>query len=343
MDPFVQATKRFSAGAAMFWKLKKRPILRAVAPASQTADLVRALQWEEAQPHCLRPLVIVTDAFPGEVPYFEAVTARITETYASLREAAEQAGIALSELPVVTSSEPVVTAVQTSEDVASALPAHLDGLTIALVPSSIAEPGAFSDRVATLARTVTALGDPDRRVRWIVHETPGGPLRAVLGTGVDFSLDEETLFTWWRDTTARSGGTPEGQKRRAAIHEAIDALRANEPGEALKTLQAALPEVAEMLAALPPADVAPEATHATARVPVAMPRKALPFAREAGERAARRPDMTRPLTVPAATPVLPFQPGSPAPDLFEEAAEDEQGDRPIDLDGAAESPERRER
>ncbi|MFO0588740.1 MAG: hypothetical protein U0441_14415 [Polyangiaceae bacterium] len=349
MDPFVQATRRFCAGAAMFWKLGKRPILRAVAPASQTADLVRALRWEEAQPHCRRPLVIVTEAFPGEVPYFEAVTARIAEAYALLCEAAKTRGLTLSELHIPPSSEPVVTAVRTAENAASALPPHLDGLTVALVPSAVAQPGAFSDRMSALVRAAAALRDPDRRVRWIVHEAPGGPLRTVLGTGVDFAFDEEALFTWWRDRTARGGGTPEDTKRRAAVLDAVDALREGDPESALKTLEAALPEVAEMLAALP-APEGREADCATTRVPVAMPRKVLPFARETGEKSAHEPskraphppDVTRPLAVRVPSPVLPFQPGCPTPDLFAGGAEIEPGDTPsVEFQGAGEDAARR--
>jgi hypothetical protein len=204
MDPFVQAARRFSARRAMFWKLAKRPVLRAVAPPSQTEDLLQFLRWEEAQPECHRPLVVIKDAFTGAPAYFEIVTRRILEAFATLQAAALEAGVVLPDVLRAISAEPLVAAVQTAERVSGALPQALEGLTIALVPARVQELGEWAAQVGGLVKAVTALSTTGpngqrRRVHWMVHEWPGGPLAAVLGSGVELALDEGALFAWWRD------------------------------------------------------------------------------------------------------------------------------------------------
>ena len=261
MDPFVQAARRFTSRCAMFWKLGKRPVLRAVAPLSHAADLAQVLRWEEAQPECRRPLVIVEDSFAGDPAYFEAVTRRILEAYAVLRTAAQEAGTALSDVAGVVSAEPVVAAVQTAEKAAANLPATLDGLTIALVPGRVQEPGDWAVQIAGLVKAVKALSPtgPDAqspRVHWIVHESPGGALAGVLGSGVELVLDDSALFAWWRDSASRPRPGPTARPMdadsaargeapvpasalRSAIAGAVETLRANDPGAAIASLRSA--------------------------------------------------------------------------------------------------------
>lgn len=245
MDPFVQAARRFSSRCSMFWKLGKTPVLRAVAPPSLAADLVQVLRWEEAQPQCRRPLVLIEDPFTGTPADFETVTRRLLDAYAILQTAARDAGTPLPDVAPAVSTEPVVSAVQTAERAAAALPPTLDGLTVALVPERVHTPADWLAQAGTLLKTVAALSKsgPDgrgRRVRWILHDAPAGPLAELLGAGVELGLDEGALFAWWRDSTA-SRATP----LRRFMADGVEALRAGEHDEAITSFRLAQAECAK--------------------------------------------------------------------------------------------------
>lgn len=268
MDPFVQAAKRLATHSALAWKVGGVPVLRAVAAAEQRSDLIQALRWEEAQPECRRPLIVVEDPFAEGKGYLEAVTRQVLAGYELLRTAASEAGVTLPEVQETSSPEPVVQAVKTAEVAAAALPASLDGLTVVLAPERVRDDASWAALAAGLLRAATVLSRTDnaarpQAVRWLVHDTSGGALAAALGEGVEFALDDGALFAWMKKAGERapSGARPGGASGTAGTREplsppetlsvdgaaglqehvlaAVEALRAREPRRAVESFRAA--------------------------------------------------------------------------------------------------------
>jgi len=268
MDPFVQAAKRFVAHSAMLWRVGKVPVLRAVAAAEQRGDLVNALRWEEAQPECRRPLIVVEEPFEETGSYFEAVTRRVLEAYERLRKAASDTGVTLPEVIAATSSEPVVQAVKTAEVAAAGLPATLDGLTVVLAPERVQQGPLWAIQASALLKAATALAKTKRAarapgVRWIVHDVSGGWLAAPLGEGVAFAIDDGALFAWLKKATEQAATKPDAiaapqvpaaepattsadalpANGAAAVQRhviaAAEALRAREPARAVESFRGA--------------------------------------------------------------------------------------------------------
>lgn len=203
MDPFSQAASRFSARRAAFWKVRRLSVLRAVAASGHRSDLVDALRWEEAQPACRRPLFTIVEPFTTERGHAEAAMNHLLEECESIRAAAAAAGVTLAALERPVSPEPVVALVSTARLVAAALPAELEGIAVVLCPSEAPPASEWAAYVKRLLQAAAALsGAPasgrEAAVQWIVHDTPGGPLAAALGEGVDFELDDGAMFAWWR-------------------------------------------------------------------------------------------------------------------------------------------------
>lgn len=261
MDPFCQAAARLRRRCAVFWKLNRAPVLRVVAPAARRQDVAGSLRWEEAQPECLRPLIVVADPFEDAESYFAAVSRRVVEAYHDLSKAARDAGIAMIAVTEATSSVPVVGAVTTARRASEALPAGLHGLTVLLLPSRVADEVAWTGQISALARTVSVssagAGDPGGGVRWMVHDAPAGPLESVLGEGVELPVDEGGVFDFWKAAMMKpepraSASGPNGTRHRARrsraremaalrahLVTAADRLRAREPGKAIVSFRAA--------------------------------------------------------------------------------------------------------
>ena len=251
MDPITRASRTFLAEADAFWRAGKGPLLPMIAAASARGDLVKTLRLAELALANRRPLFVYEEPFVEVRAWAAGLATAIAEDYQAVREGAEKEGVTLAPFPATGTGPsdkdpPLSRAVWAIERAAALLGDQLDGVLIALLPKTVADPHAYRDAVATLA--VTRFSP---RVRLAVHDPPGGPLAGVLGgDGAHFEVDQDALADHLKQLGADGGSAgppvpplPEPTEAQRRAYEAKTGSKLPSPADA-RTLRALLVDAA---------------------------------------------------------------------------------------------------
>jgi len=209
VDPITRASRTFLAQADAFWRAGQGPLLPMIADASARGDLVKTLRLAELALANRRPLFVHEEPFTGARTWADGLAVAIAEDYQAVREGAEKEGVALPPFPAATEGPsekdpPLARAVWAMERASALLAERLDGVLVALLPKTVADPPGYRDAIATLAATRFS-----RRVRLAVHDPPGGALAGVLGgDGARYEVDQDALAEHLKQLGA--GGGSEG-------------------------------------------------------------------------------------------------------------------------------------
>lgn len=207
MDPITVATKGFLRDLERLWKRDPTRIARLVARPDDHDNIVKALRYAEYDPANRRPLFLHDIAFVEPEDYVRKLCERVAADYELVRLGAAEEGVNLAQFdvpvrPAALSADAYAMTVLVA--LAERFASHLDGVLVALIPTSVRDVAQWRKLIEQWDRSSRPAS-----LRMAAFDAENGPLSNVLGSEcARFSFDMDELFDYAQQQTNRQSAGP---------------------------------------------------------------------------------------------------------------------------------------